>query len=87
MGELRRIGCRREPAVSLAFAFGMAVTGTITIITLLHFYTAWQRWHVPTRLLALAAAPLLVVDPLFLAANATKIVHGAWLPPSPHSRS
>ncbi len=28
----------------------------------------------------LAAAPLLAVDLLFLAANATKIVHGAWLP-------
>jgi KUP system potassium uptake protein len=31
-------------------------------------------------LLALAAAFLLTVDLLFLAANATKIAHGAWLP-------
>lgn len=67
-------------SAALAFAFGMAVTGTITITTLLFFYVARQRWHTPTWLLALAAVPLLVVDLLFLGANATKIVHGAWLP-------
>jgi KUP system potassium uptake protein len=67
-------------SAALAFAFGMAVTGTITITTLLFFYVARQRWHTPRWLLALAAAPLLAVDLLFLGANATKIVHGAWLP-------
>jgi KUP system potassium uptake protein len=67
-------------SAALAFAFGMAVTGTITITTLLFFYLARQRWHAPTWLLALTAAPLLGLDLLFLAANATKIVHGAWLP-------
>jgi KUP system potassium uptake protein len=67
-------------SAALAFAFGMAVTGTITITTLLFFYVARQRWHAPTWLLAVAAVPLLAVDLLFLAANATKIVRGAWLP-------
>jgi KUP system potassium uptake protein len=67
-------------SAALAFAFGMAVTGTITITTLLFFYVARQRWHAPSWLLASAAVPLLVVDLLFLAVNATKIVHGAWLP-------
>jgi KUP system potassium uptake protein len=65
---------------ALAYAFGMAVTGTITITTVLFFYVAHRRWGSPWWLLGLAAIPLLLVDLLFLAANLTKIVHGAWLP-------
>jgi KUP system potassium uptake protein len=67
-------------SIALAYAFGMAVTGTITITTVLFFYVAHRRWRSPWWLLALAAVPLLVVDLLFLAANLTKLVHGAWLP-------
>ncbi|MFI5778959.1 potassium transporter Kup [Nocardia sp. NPDC051570] len=67
-------------STALAFAFGMAVTGTITITTLLFFYIARARWHTPGWLIALGAVPLLVVDLLFVAANLTKLLHGAWLP-------
>jgi KUP system potassium uptake protein len=67
-------------SASLAFAFGMAVTGTITITTILFFYVAHRTWRAPWWLLAAGAALLLIVDLLFLAANLTKIVHGAWLP-------
>lgn len=67
-------------SAALAFAFGMAVTGTITITTLLFFYVARRRWNIPRWLIALGAIPLLGVDLLFVAANITKLVHGAWLP-------
>ncbi|MFI9636712.1 potassium transporter Kup [Nocardia sp. NPDC051929] len=67
-------------SAALAYAFGMAVTGTITITTLLFFYVARARWNIPRWLLALGAVPLLSVDLLFVAANLTKLVHGAWLP-------
>jgi len=67
-------------STALAFAFGMAVTGTITITTLLFFAVARKRWHTPLWVLALGATPLLVVDLLFLAANLTKLQHGAWIP-------
>jgi KUP system potassium uptake protein len=67
-------------SAALAFAFGMAVTGTITITTILFFYVAHRTWHAPWWLLAGGAAILLAVDLLFLAANLTKILHGAWLP-------
>jgi KUP system potassium uptake protein len=65
---------------ALAYAFGMAVTGTITITTLLFFYVTrqqrgWKLWQV-----AAGAVPLLAIDLLFLAANLTKLPHGAWLP-------
>jgi KUP system potassium uptake protein len=67
-------------SVALAFAFGMAVTGTITITTLLFFYVARLRWRTPLWLLGIGAFVLLGVDLLFVAANLTKLVHGAWLP-------
>jgi KUP system potassium uptake protein len=67
-------------SVALAFAFGMAVTGTITITTLLFFYVARAKWRTPLWLLVIGATVLLIVDLLFVAANLTKLVHGAWLP-------
>jgi KUP system potassium uptake protein len=67
-------------SAALAYAYGMAVTGTITITTLLFFYVARLKWRTPIWLLIVGAIPLLTVDLLFLAANLTKFVHGAWLP-------
>ncbi|MGW2518512.1 potassium transporter Kup [Streptomyces sp. NPDC001617] len=67
-------------STALAFAFGMAVTGTITITTLLFFYVARAKWGTPRWLIAIGATVLLFVDLLFVAANLTKLVHGAWLP-------
>ncbi|MFJ5901381.1 potassium transporter Kup [Streptomyces sp. NPDC093064] len=67
-------------STALAFAFGMAVTGTITISTLLFFYIARAKWGTPVWLVTIGATVLLFVDLLFVAANLTKLVHGAWLP-------
>ena len=47
----------------------MAVTGTITITTVLFFYVPHRLQLLPTW-----------VPHLFLAANLTKLAHGAWLP-------
>jgi len=69
-----------EKSSALAFAYGVAVTGTITITTLLFFYVVRHQWSRPMWLVLLGAVPLLTVDLLFLAANLTKIAHGAWLP-------
>ncbi|MFI9407270.1 potassium transporter Kup [Nocardia sp. NPDC052316] len=67
-------------SAALAYAFGMAVTATISITTLVFFYLAKIKWHTPLWLVLLGAVPLLAVDAMFLAANMTKLVHGAWLP-------
>jgi KUP system potassium uptake protein len=67
-------------STALASAYGMAVTGTITITTLLFFSVARARWGTPVWLLATGATLLLLFDLLLLAANLTKIVHGGWLP-------
>ncbi|WP_179377822.1 potassium transporter Kup [Rhodococcus sp. ACS1] len=67
-------------SAALAYAFGMAVTATITITTLVFFYIARTKWGTPLWLLVAGGGALLAVDLLFLAANLTKLVHGAWLP-------
>ena len=67
-------------SAALAYAFGMAVITTITITTLLFFYLARVRWRTPLWLVVTGAGLLIAVDLLFLAANLTKLLHGAWLP-------
>ncbi|HET9676625.1 MAG TPA: potassium transporter Kup [Solirubrobacterales bacterium] len=65
---------------ALAFAYGMAVTGTIAITTLLFFYIVHRQWGKPLWLVAPVAGAFLTVDLLFLGANLTKLTHGAWFP-------
>ena len=67
-------------SAALGYAYGMAVTGTITITTLLFLHIARIRWGVPLWLIFLGGGALLTVDLLFFAANLTKLLHGAWLP-------
>jgi KUP system potassium uptake protein len=67
-------------SAALAYAYGMAVTGTITITTLLFLYIARARWRTPMWLIVIGGGALLGFDLLFVAANLTKLVHGAWLP-------
>ncbi len=69
-----------ETSAKLAFAFGMAVTGTIIVTTLLLSYVARQQWRWPLWVVLGGAGIALLVEGLFLAANLTKLVSGAWLP-------
>jgi KUP system potassium uptake protein len=67
-------------SAALAYAYGMAVTGTITITTLLYLYIARKRWRAPLWLIVIGGGALLGFDLLFVGANLTKLLHGAWLP-------
>ena len=67
-------------SAALAYAFGMAVTGTIVITTLLIFYVAWRAVGVATVGGRAGGRGVLGFEALFLAANLTKIASGAWLP-------
>ena len=67
-------------SAALAYAYGTAVTGTITITTLLFFYYARHQWRSPLWIVLAGGGALIAIDLLFLAANLTKLVHGAWLP-------
>jgi KUP system potassium uptake protein len=65
---------------ALASAYGVAVTGTFILNTILFLAVARLLWHTRKRLIALGAAVFLTVEVTFFAANLTKIVHGGWLP-------
>jgi KUP system potassium uptake protein len=69
-----------QSSVKLAYAYGMAVTGTITITTILFFFLVRHRWRRPLWLTLLGAAFFLAIDLSFFAANLTKIFHGAFVP-------
>jgi KUP system potassium uptake protein len=58
----------------------MAVTGTITITTLLYLYIARKRWRAPLWLIVIGGGALLGFDLMFVGANLTKLFYGAWLP-------
>ncbi|MBT2866622.1 low affinity potassium transporter Kup [Chromobacterium violaceum] len=65
---------------SLAAAYGIAVTGTMLITTLLFFVVARVNWRWPLPL-ALGITLLFgVIDTAFFAANVHKVADGGWLP-------
>jgi KUP system potassium uptake protein len=67
-------------ADNLAAAYGIAVTGTMTVTTVLFAYVASTRWRIAPWKVALLAIPMLVVDLSFALANIAKIGHGGWFP-------
>jgi KUP system potassium uptake protein len=64
----------------LASAYGIAVTGTLAIDTILFFVVVRVLWHKPLRVAIGGAAAFLVVDLAFFTANLTKVLHGGWFP-------
>jgi KUP system potassium uptake protein len=67
-------------SAALANAYGIAVTGTLAIDTLLFFVVVRARWHKPLWLVLSGAALFLTVDLAFFSANLRKVVHGGWFP-------
>jgi KUP system potassium uptake protein len=65
---------------SLAAAYGIAVSGTMLITTILLYRVAVSRWGWPPA----AAIPIVVIfgaiDCVFLVSNSIKIVDGGWFP-------
>jgi KUP system potassium uptake protein len=72
------IGFQRSS--NLAAAYGMAVTATMVITTILAGVASRTRlgWSLPVA--AAVTAGFLVFDLAFFAANLVKIVHGGWFP-------
>ncbi len=65
---------------NLAAAYGLAVTGTMGITTILFFVIARERWGWGLAKGILIAGPLLLVDLSFLGANLLKVADGGWFP-------
>jgi KUP system potassium uptake protein len=65
---------------ALASAYGVAVTGTMVITSVMAFLVMWKCWQWKVASAALVIAPFLAVDLIFLLANLLKIFEGGWLP-------
>ena len=67
-----------QTASNLAAAYGIAVTGTMAITTLIFFRVLTDRWHWARWKAFAVCVPMLVVELGFLGANIPKIPHGGW---------
>src|SRR5262249_6406456 len=65
---------------SLSAAYGIAVTGTMTVTSVLFYLVARHRWHWAWWRAGALTALFLVVDLAFLGANFPKIRSGGWVP-------
>ena len=64
----------------LAAAYGVAITTTMLITTILFYVVARRRWHWPTALALPAATFFIAIDLAFFGANMLKVAHGGWFP-------
>ena len=69
-----------QSSSNLAAAYGIAVTGTMMIDTILVAFVMALLWRWHWMIVALLAGGLLLVDFAFFAANAIKIPQGGWFP-------
>jgi KUP system potassium uptake protein len=65
---------------NLAAAYGVAVTSTMVITTLLLYVVARERWQWGAAAAGAMAAVFLAVDLAFFGANIIKVAQGGWLP-------
>jgi KUP system potassium uptake protein len=65
---------------NLSAAYGIAVTGTMTITTILALIVARRQWNWSLLTVILAGVLLLTIDLSFLGANLIKIEYGGWFP-------
>ncbi|MBA3671644.1 MAG: potassium transporter Kup [Gemmatimonadaceae bacterium] len=64
----------------LSAAYGIAVTGTMAITSLLFAVVARTRWNWSLAHVITLTAAFLAIDLSFLLANVIKIEHGGWVP-------
>jgi KUP system potassium uptake protein len=64
----------------LAGAYGVAVTATMMVDTLLTFFVIRYRWNYPLALCILATGFFLVIDLGFFSSTLLKIRDGGWFP-------
>ncbi len=69
-----------QSSTNLAAAYGIAVTGTMMITTLLFHTVACERWHWPVWRARALTLLFLIVDVAFFSANVVKITQGGWFP-------
>src|SRR6185369_16388284 len=67
-----------ESSANLASAYGLAVTGTMLITTLMMGIVLFRIWHWSKLISTILMAVFITVDASFFLANFNKIAHGGW---------
>ena len=65
---------------NLAAAYGVAVTTTMVITTLLFYVVAHERWGWNAFAMGTLTVVFLIIDGAFFGANIIKVAQGGWLP-------
>ena len=85
VNKLLRLGCILlvllfQTSAALTAAYGIAVTGTMAITSLLFYVVARSKWGWPVWQVALLTAAFLVIDCSLLGTDLVKIASGGWVP-------
>jgi KUP system potassium uptake protein len=72
------LGFRESNA--LAGAYGLSVTGTMTITSIVYFFVLTRTWHWPLWRAIPVVAVFLTLDVAFFGSNLIKFFNGGWLP-------
>ncbi len=67
-------------STALGAAYGVAVTGTMSITTVLFYAVVRRQWHWSALKAGAFLAFFLIIDLGFFASNILKIPHGGWVP-------
>jgi KUP system potassium uptake protein len=67
-------------STALAWAYGIAVTMTMLITTLLTFFVARYAWNVPLWIVATGVGVFVAVDGLLAMSCSIKLLEGGWFP-------
>ncbi len=65
---------------AMAAAYGIAVTGTMVVTTLLGYLVARHVWGWRRPIAAAAILPFLMLDSVFFGANILRVIEGGWVP-------
>ncbi len=69
-----------KSSANLGSAYGIAVTGTMLVTSMLAFMVMRQVWHWSIGLAVLVIAPFMMVDSVFMVSNLLKLFDGGYVP-------
>lgn len=65
---------------ALATAYGISVTASMVITSLMTFFVVWKLWGWNFGVAMAIVWPLIIIEQVFFAANMLKFLEGGWLP-------
>jgi KUP system potassium uptake protein len=69
-----------QTSSKMAAAYGIAVTGTMVVTTMLAFIVVWRLWNWSLAAALALILPFLLLDVFFFGANILRVVEGGWVP-------